>query len=303
MTYTAESVLRPQSQSNENNRLSGLAATFGVSLSSVAIGDPLRFQASVLQSRSVLEPVVLAQYEVANAPGSRDSTRGNLLDLLDIKGRSPNDRTLHGIDQLKLLMWVQVDPTSGLITLRVTTPWPALSLAVNKRLIEGLNTSNRERQQAAAESQAKFSGDRLAVEHTALDSAEDAQERFLRDNREYRNSPSLVLQFGRLQRRIDLLQQVVVSLAQSYEQSRIDAARDTPFITIIDSPEGSIKQASHPVRDGVVWALSAFFLLFLTLLARDAVERAMSSRSEVVVAMMAELRSLFRRGPRKPREI
>jgi len=273
MTYSAEAVLRPQSPNNGNARLSGIAASFGVSLSNVAVGDPLRFQASVLGSRGVLEPVVLAQYTVAKAPGSADSVRATFLDLYNIKASSSEDRTLRGIERLQLLTWVQVDPNTGLINLRVTSRWPELSLALSDKLIDGLNTSNRLRQQAAAEAEARFAGDRLTIERAALDTAEAAQEQFLRENREYRNSPALALQFGRLQRRIDLAQQVVVSLAQSYEQARIDAARDTPFITIIDRPEGSLKRASHPARDGVVWALAAFSVVFLVLLARDAAER------------------------------
>lgn len=298
MTYSAETVLRPQSQSQGNSRISGLAATFGVSLANVAIGDPLRFQASVLESRGVLDPIVLAQYTVAKSAGSSDSVHGTFLDLYDVKGHSPDERTLRGVERLKTLIWVQVDAATGLINLRVTTRWPEMSLALSEKLINGLNNSNRVRQQAAAEAEARFSGDRLAVERSALDSAEGEQERFLRENREYRNSPTLALQFGRLQRRVDLAQQVVISLAQSYEQSRIDAARDTPFITIIDSPDGSLKEASHPVRDGVVWALVAFALVYLVLLGRDAVERAASGGGG---GILMELRSLTRVGAGKGR--
>lgn len=293
MTYSAEAVLRPQSNSQGNSRISGLAATFGVSLSNVVIGDPLRFQASVLESRGVLDPIVLAQYTVAKAAGSPDSIHGTLLDLYDVKGHSPEDRTLRGVERLKLLTWVQVDAATGLINLRVTTRWPELSLAITRKLIEGLNNSNRIRQQAAAEAEARFAADRLTVERAALDSAEAEQEVFLRENREYRNSPALSLQFARLQRKVDLAQQVVVSLAQSYEQSRIDAARDTPFITIIDSPDGSVKQAGHPVRDGVVWALVAFGVVFLVLLARDAAQRAIAGGAG---GILGELRSLIGQG-------
>ena len=80
---------------------------------------------------------------------------------------------------------------------------------------------------------------RLQEARKELDSAEDALQQFLEDNRTYQDSPRLVVQEARLQRRVDLLQQVYLTLAQSYERARIDEARNTPVINIIDSPEGS----------------------------------------------------------------
>lgn len=291
MTYSAETILRPQNTAQGTNRIGGLAAQFGVALPGVALGDPVRFQASVLQSRGVLGPVVVAPYAVAKAFGSTDSTRGTLLDLLDIRGRTTEDRELRGMERLKTMMWLQADPVTGLITLRVTTRWPELSLAVTQKLIEALNVSNRVRQQSAAETEARFAGDRLTVERAALDTAETRVERFLKENREYRNSPALVLQYDRLQRRIDLTQQVVVSLAQSYEQARIDAARDIPIVSVVDAPDGSVKEAGRPVRDGVVWALVGLALVTLVLLARDAIERAREGNPDSTAAVLAEMQA------------
>ncbi len=246
-----------------------------MALPGVALGDPVRFQASVLQSRAVLGPVVAAHYAVARTLGSADSTRGSLLDILDVHGRSSEERDLRGMERLKTLMWLQADPVTGLITLRVTTRWPELSMALTQKLIESLNVSNMVRQQSAAETEARFSGDCIGGQSApALATAETKLEEFLKENREYRNSPGLVLQYGRVERRIDLMQQVVVSLAQSYEQSRIEAARDIPIVSVVDAPDGSAKEAGRPVRDGAVWALCALALVTLVLLARDAVERA-----------------------------
>ena len=293
MVYSAEATLRPQGTSQNANRLGGIAAQFGVALPNVSLGDPVRFQASVFKTRAVLGPVVAAQYAVAKSRGSTDSTRGTFLDLLDIEGRTPADRTLRGMERLKTLMWLETDAVTGLITLRVTTRWPELSLALTQRLLDALNVANSTRQQIAAEAEAHFAADRLAHERTILETAEDDLEQFLKQNRSYQSSPSLVLRYGRMQRRIDLTQSVVASLAQSYEQARIDAARDTPVVGVVDKPDGSVKEAGRPVRDGAVWALTALGLVLLGLLGRDAIERAREHRPAEVSAILAELRGVL----------
>jgi uncharacterized protein involved in exopolysaccharide biosynthesis len=288
MTYSAEAILRPESASQGANRLGTIVAQFGVVLPNAPIGDPLRFQAGLLETRAVLGPVVTSLYSVAATPGAMDSTRGTFLDLLHIKGGDLDDRTLHGIDRLKKLVSVETDATAGLITIRVTTRWPELSLALTQRLISVLEIANNIQQQAAAEAEAHFAAGQLAQGRAVLDSAEGDLERFLEQNRQYENSPTLVLRYGRLQRRIDLAQAVVTSLAQAYEQARIDAARDTPVVSIVDSPTGSVREAGRPVRDGVVWAVIVLGLVLMLILGRDALQRAYERRPEQMAGILAE---------------
>jgi hypothetical protein len=68
---------------------------------------------------------------------------------------------------------------------------------------------------------------------------------FLQNNLTYQGSPRLQLEFARLQRHVDLVQQVYVTLSQEYEQARIQEVRNTPVITIVDRPEAS---AHHSIR-------------------------------------------------------
>jgi hypothetical protein len=48
---------------------------------------------------------------------------------------------------------------------------------------------------------------------------------------------------ARLQRQVDLRQQVYVALAQSYEQARIDEVRTTPVVTVVEAPETFVQRA------------------------------------------------------------
>jgi uncharacterized protein involved in exopolysaccharide biosynthesis len=290
MTYVAQATVRPQGGAQGSNRLGSLAAQFGVMLPNQPIGDPLRFQAQLFETREVLRPVVMAQYAVATSRGALDSTHASLLDLFNVKHVASEERQLRGIDELKKRMVVQTDPVTGLITVRVTTRWPEVSLAVVQRLLDALQTANTAHQQAAAEAEARFSAARLASERAGLDSAEAVLETFLLRNRQYQSSPELVLEYGRLQRRIDLAQAVVTSLAQAYEQARMDAARDTPVMSIIDRPEGSVRHARRPVRDGVIWALMALAAVLLVLLSLDAWQQFRVRHPEETEAYLQEIR-------------
>jgi hypothetical protein len=58
---------------------------------------------------------------------------------------------------------------------------------------------------------------------------------FLQHNRQG-NSPELKFEQSRLEREVGPNQQVVTSLAQSYEEVRIREVRNTPVITVIEPP-------------------------------------------------------------------
>jgi uncharacterized protein involved in exopolysaccharide biosynthesis len=58
----------------------------------------------------------------------------------------------------------------------------------------------------------------------------------LQQNRTFEQSPELTFTHDRLQREVSVQQQLYLSLAQAYEQARIDEVRNTPIITMIERP-------------------------------------------------------------------
>jgi uncharacterized protein involved in exopolysaccharide biosynthesis len=107
--------------------------------------------------------------------------------------------------------------------------------------VDGINDFNRRTRQGQASTERKFVESRLAVEASVLRAAEDRLEAFLRNNRQWAGSPDLTFQHDRLQREVLMQQQVFTSLTQSFEEVSIREVRDTPVITVVESP-------SHPVR-------------------------------------------------------
>jgi uncharacterized protein involved in exopolysaccharide biosynthesis len=77
--------------------------------------------------------------------------------------------------------------------------------------------------------------------------SEDRLQSFLQSNRDYRNSPSLVFTYERLQADVMLLRQVVMTLQQSAEQAKIEEVRDTPTVTLVESPSLPVRPDSRGV--------------------------------------------------------
>jgi uncharacterized protein involved in exopolysaccharide biosynthesis len=104
-------------------------------------------------------------------------------------------------------------------------------------MVDLVNRFNLERRQSNASQEREFIEGQLSRAESALHAAEDSLRRFLEQNRNYQNSPSLRFRHERLQRRVSLRQQVFSSLSESYQQARIDEVRNTPVITVVQPPE------------------------------------------------------------------
>jgi uncharacterized protein involved in exopolysaccharide biosynthesis len=119
------------------------------------------------------------------------------------------------------------------------SPYPHLTPSSPSRSprgsVELLNEFNLETRQSQALEEGRFVSARMAEAQEELREAEEALKTFLQQNRQFRNSPELVFEHDRLQRQVAMRQEIFTSLAQSHEQSRIDAVRDTPVITVIAS--------------------------------------------------------------------
>src|SRR5690606_31231281 len=108
-----------------------------------------------------------------------------------------------------------------------TTPWPELSELLNRELLNLVGEYNMQRRQSNAAAERSFVEARLEESRHELVGAESDLKSFMEQNRRFDEAPQLRLEAARLQRRVDLRQQVYASLAQAYEQARIEEVRNT----------------------------------------------------------------------------
>jgi uncharacterized protein involved in exopolysaccharide biosynthesis len=162
---------------------------------------------------------------------------------------------------------------ANLVTLSTRAEQASLAVQINQRLLELLNEFNLQKRQSRAAAEREFTERRMLEAQQELEHTEGDLRRFLEQNREYQSSPQLRFEAGRLERRVQLRQQVYLSLAQAFEQARIDEVRDTPVITVIERPEFSVRRARSRLVDALVWAVLALAVAIVVALGRDYIWR------------------------------
>ncbi len=233
-TYTSTARFMPQSSEGTLSQLSGLAATFGVSVPATDQGSSPNFYAELLKSRDVLRRTVESRYAFA-ARG--DSMRGTLIELFETGRDSPAARRDAAAKALLKSIEVGIGRETGTINLEVSTAWAELSQQVAGRMIQLVSDFNLHRLQTKAGAERRFVEARVDEAQDTLRAAEARLEGFLQRNRAYQNSPQLLFEHDRLERQVAMRQQVYTALAQSYEGARIDEVRNTPVITIMEPPD------------------------------------------------------------------
>jgi uncharacterized protein involved in exopolysaccharide biosynthesis len=287
-TYTSTFSFLPQAPQDPSRAgLASLAGQFGISLA--ALGGPAQppqFYADLLSTREVLGPIAIDSVPI----GPDTTTRVPLATLLDVGGHDPAiilEKSLRVLRKDVISSTVAIRNT-GMVTVSVRTESPYASLAIARRLLEGLHHFNLITRQSQAREERRFTEGRLAEARDSLRSAEDALQRFLQANRQFAESSALTFQRDRLQREVLLQQQVVTSLAQQYEQNRIQEVRDTPVITVIDKP--NLAARPDPRLRGLILllgVLAGMSVGFLIVVWRDGWRRGRSEGTDPGLALLA----------------
>ncbi len=250
--YVAESRFTPQPTEGNGSRFAGLAAQLGLNTASAMTAESPEFYAQLLKSRQLLDEAVQTSFTIPAGRGRTDSLRGSLIELMRIEHRDPEERLRRAVDRLRRNVSLATDPKSGIVTLRVSARGRELSEAISRRLLDLVNEFNLQKRQTQAAAERRFVESRLLEARKELTEAEADMQVFLQANRTYQGSPQLTFEAGRLQRRITLRQQVYASLAESFERARMDEVRNTPLITVVDTPEGSGRKAGNMVVTAAV---------------------------------------------------
>lgn len=258
--YASRSSFVPQPRESGASRVSALAAQFALLAGGVGGGESVEFYAQLLRSREMLTQAVLSTYAVPGGSGGRDTARGTLVDLWEPSGADAAARARAAVDRLDRQLSISTSREANSVTLVTRAESPELAVQINRRLLELVSEFNLQKRRSRAAAEREFTAGRVREAQQELDAAEDAQRRFLEHNREYQASPQLRFEAARLERRVSLREQVYQSLAESYEQARIEEVRDTPVVTVVDRPEFYVRRARSRLVDAIVWALVASIL-------------------------------------------
>jgi uncharacterized protein involved in exopolysaccharide biosynthesis len=284
--YTVDSTFRLQTRDKTLSTLSGLATQLGLSVPNADADQTPAFYVDLLRSREILGEAVTHQYPSSDRPAG--STE-DLIESFMTRGSTRGIRRDRAMEKLNDAMTVIASARTGVISLSVTLHDPVLAQAVTQQLLDEVNTFNLESRKTQAGAERRFVEQRLNELKDSLRSAEDRLQAFLQRNRDYENSPQLSFQQQRLARDVSMQQTMVTSLAQSFEQARIEEVRDTPVITVIDKPERPVERDSRGLikKEIIALLLGGAFGLGLAFLREGAARNRRGGSEE-----LAEFREL-----------
>lgn len=238
--YEASTTVMAAVPAGAESRLAGLASQFG-------LGDLAGGRGGLAASPDLI-------VHLARSPGLLDrvlddtvgasSPEGprTVIDLLQpLKsgnaapiGGAAALRRAKAIRDLRDLVAVVKNKSTGSATLAVTTEWPLVSFDLTQAIIRELNKTFQQMGRGQAAEERRFVADRLRDGEEQLQAAEGALAAFLTANRDFRNSPQLTFEHDHLQRIVSRRQQVVVSLSESSEDAAIRSVRDTPALLVVE---------------------------------------------------------------------
>lgn len=251
--YVASASFIPQGTDVSRSGLANLAGQFGLSLPTGTQALTPDFYAQLLEARTLLLPIARDTFRVAELRGRKVTFE----DLFKIDGESTPQRDERAVRYLEKIISTSVGKTTGIVGFSVATQWPSVSLGIVDRVVNAVDQFNQLTRQGQAAAERRFVEGRLSVAGAELRAAEDRLQSFLQANREFARSPELTFQHDRLQRDVNLQQQVFTSLTQSLEEVRIREVRDTPIITIVEPPSVELIPES---RRGLLHVLLGFLL-------------------------------------------
>jgi uncharacterized protein involved in exopolysaccharide biosynthesis len=186
---------------------------------------------------------------VVDTPLDSAGEARTLIQVYDVGGKTPAVQREKAIEKLAKNVAVGLSTKTGVVHVSVKARTAGLAYELNHRVLELLNRYNLEYRRSQATAERDFTERRLAEARVELSDAENRLQSFLAGNREAK-TPALALQEQRLRRALTERQGAVSTLAQAYEQARLDAVRDTPVISLIEAPD-------HPARPAPRWALAS----------------------------------------------
>jgi uncharacterized protein involved in exopolysaccharide biosynthesis len=263
--YVASTSFMPQGADVQRTGVAALAGQLGIGLPTTAGVQSPKFYVDLFQSHEFLAPIASDTFTVTENGGKRET----LGQLYEIREWAPNIREEIVVATLSGLLSATTDPKTGIVSVSVTTKWPSISLAIAQRLVSRVNDYNLHVRQSQAGEERRFLSGRLTVARDTLFVAENRLKFFLQQNRQYATSADLKFEHDRLERDVTLAQQILMSLAQSYEDAKIREVRDTPVITVVEParlPFGPQRRRllSRAVLGSLLGAMIAGFAVLLT---------------------------------------
>lgn len=237
-TFISSAQIAGESGTSDLGALSSAASRLGVDLRG-SPSDLSPLYPWMLESRAVGLRVLGTEY--VDHAGRRVHLPGELV-------RSEED-SVRRIDMAltalsRNVMNYGFDRRSGVTRVTATVLDPAVAAQVANAYVQYLDEYNQSVMVERAASLAGFLAERMKEFDGTIANAEGALRDFRIANRNYSQSPALMLEESRLMRNLELAQQMYLNLRSQFEVMRIEEFRRLPRLTVIDPAHAPLRRTS-----------------------------------------------------------
>lgn len=211
--------------------LAGLASQLGMG----SVGEPSEspnFYAKLIESEELRRRLLSSRFQDPRGKSARDSA--TLLQILRIRSDDSVRRMEIGMKRMLKSIDIVFDLKTNLVDVTVTSRWPELAAAIANRTIELVDGFNHEQRISRARSKRVFVQGRLDSARVELLQAEERQRVFYDQNRQWRTSPQLTFEEGRIRRNVEVATDLFLALQRQFEAARLDEFNDAAVITVVD---------------------------------------------------------------------
>ena len=255
--FVARASIFPPAASNPLGQL-GLPGVFGLVGNMNLGGDgaslfPLyeRF----LFSRSLILELLQVSLAEAGHPGT-------LLDYLAIEEPDRVLRDEIAVGTVRMGLSFETDNKTVVVTVGYQDADPKVAAVVANRAVELLDHFDTTTTANRAAQRRRFIDARLQTAAADLGKAEKQLEEFQESNMRIDNAPELLMDRARLQREVEIEQQVYLTLRKEYELVLIEEQRDVAVVNVLDKATPPLlPEGPSVVRNAAVAGLAASSLL------------------------------------------
>jgi uncharacterized protein involved in exopolysaccharide biosynthesis len=229
--------------------IQGLASQLGVGLGDQSSESP-DFYAALATQDAMAWSVLVDTFTVARAAPPKTRTLLAWLEI-DTTGISSTELRENGLRDYATRIDTRVNSRTGITEISFEAPDPVLAADIANRIVARMGDYDLTMRRTSASNTRRFLDDRVAETARAVQQANDRLERFLANNRTINSSPSLTLQFQRLQHESARLEGQYDQLVLQRDQSRINEVSSVPALSVVDPASPPYRKSSPKRR---LWA-------------------------------------------------
>ena len=262
--YESEvSLYKKTSEGGSRSRIQNIASQFGMG-GAVPTSGPQFSIEDLIKSRRINRKIIYKKWDNKKF---QDSV--NLIEYFEIEGETSKEKFSSAYKSFKEKIEFSRDEESQLVTITVMMPEAQLAADIGNYLTRLIENYVQNEQKTSTRQNLEYIEKRLETVRKELRQAEEALRRFQESNRGWEQSPQLTMEHGRLQRQVNVKQQVYLTLQQEREMAEIELVKETPVINVLDeavAPEFPSKPKKKLIV--IVGTFAGFFVSLLIVVLR-----------------------------------